>query len=103
MTNLTCTTSNCEHNVKSKCTAGVVSIAENGKCLSKVKREGGILAQTFADVEASEEFGAMETNECSIQCSSGGCKFNQNNICTCNNIEVGDGITGTKCHSRNLN
>ena len=44
MDNIICHTVNCEHNVKSRCVAGIVNITEKGVCASKIKREGGILA-----------------------------------------------------------
>ena len=56
MDNLICHTNNCEHNVKARCTAGIVNVSEKGVCTSKIKREGGVLAQTFADIAAAEAF-----------------------------------------------
>ena len=42
MEKINCATSNCEHNIKGVCLAGVISIGENAKCLSRIKREGGL-------------------------------------------------------------
>lgn len=69
MDNIICHTVNCEHNVKSRCVAGIVNITEKGVCASKIKREGGILAQTFADIEAAEDFGTGNI-ENSVTCAS---------------------------------
>ncbi|UKI20997.1 MAG: hypothetical protein L6V83_05310 [Christensenella sp.] len=55
MEKINCATSNCEHNLKGVCLAGVISIGENAKCMSRIKREGGALAQNFADVEAGDD------------------------------------------------
>ena len=56
MKEIDCQTSHCEHNLKCKCMAGIISVGDNAKCLSRIKRDGGALAQSFADVEAGEEF-----------------------------------------------
>ncbi len=99
MDNLICHTVNCEHNVKSRCLAGIVSISNKGVCNSKIKREGGILAQTFADIEASEDFG-VERMENTVACASDNCVFNSRGVCSADHIVVEDGITKTRCFTR---
>lgn len=98
MKEINCKTSNCEHNVKCKCLAGIIAVNESGKCLSRIKRDGGALAQSFADVEAGEEFFG-ETAESIIQCSAS-CAFNSGGVCSCDKITVDDALFGTKCKSR---
>lgn len=98
MKEINCKTSNCEHNVKCKCLAGIIAVGENGKCLSRIKRDGGALAQSFADVEAGEEFFG-ENAESMVQCSAS-CAFNSGGVCSCDKITVDDVVFGTKCKSR---
>jgi hypothetical protein len=98
MKEINCTTSNCEHNVKCKCLAGIIAIGDNAKCLSRIKRDGGALAQSFADVEAGEEFFG-ESTEVVVQCSAE-CALNHNGLCTAEKIDVDDVLLGTKCKTR---
>ncbi len=100
MDNLICHTNNCEHNIKSKCVAGIVNISESGVCNSKIKREGGILAQTFADIEASEDFGVLETTSNAVTCASMKCVHNEAGMCVADHIVVEDGLVRTKCFTR---
>lgn len=95
---INCETSNCEHNLKCQCLAGVVSIGDNARCLSRIKREGGSLAQSFADVEAGEDF-FDEKSDCIVQCSAV-CAFNNAGICANEKIDVRDGLFATKCKTR---
>ena len=44
MKEIDCQTSHCEHNLKCKCMAGIISVGDNAKCLSRIKRDGGALA-----------------------------------------------------------
>ncbi|MEG2274183.1 MAG: DUF1540 domain-containing protein [Clostridia bacterium] len=92
MKNIKCETSNCEHNIKCRCLAGVIAVGENAKCLSRVKREGGSLAQSFADVEAGEDIFDGGSAEVIVQCSCG-CAFNSGGVCSCESIDVQDGLT----------
>ena len=98
MKEINCTTSSCEHNVKCKCLAGVIAIGDNAKCLSKIKRDGGALAQSFADVEAGEDFFG-ESTEVVVQCTAD-CALNHNGMCTAEKIDVDDVLFGTKCKTR---
>lgn len=96
MEKINCTTSNCEHNLKGVCLAGVITIGENAKCMSRIKRDGGALAQNFADVEAGED--VFENNlESLVQCSVGECAFNNSGLCASANISVADSMFSTKC------
>lgn len=99
MEKIICYTKNCEHNLKSVCFAGVITIGEKARCLTKEKREGGMLAQAFADVEASEELGDAGAYDCLVQCNCN-CVFNENNLCTSKNIKVDDTVINTKCKTR---
>ncbi len=98
MKEIDCKTSNCEHNVKCKCLAGIIAVGESAKCMSRIKRDGGALAQSFADVEAGEEF-SSEDLDCIVQCSAE-CKHNRNGICSAEKIDVDDVLFGTKCQTR---
>lgn len=98
MKNIKCETSNCEHNLKCRCLAGIISVGDNAKCMSRIKREGGSLAQSFADVEAGEDI-FDEKFDNIVQCSAD-CAFNNKGICTAEEIEVKDGLFTTKCKTR---
>ena len=56
MEQLKCTTANCIHNLKSHCNATGIGVDAKGACATKMKRAGGALEQTFAELEAAEEF-----------------------------------------------
>lgn len=99
MKKILCHTANCEHNLKNTCFAGVISIGENAKCDSKIKRDGGVLAQAFADVEASEELDKLSNTEAIVQCDAD-CIYNRDNVCTCDEIVVDDKMLSTKCKTR---
>ena len=96
MEKISCSTSNCEHNLKGVCLAGVISIGDNAKCMSRIKREGGGLAQNFADVEAGDDIYEKDL-ESLVQCSAGECAFNSNGLCANSRIEVKDTAFSTKC------
>lgn len=100
MENLICHTANCEHNIKSRCTAGIINVDAKGICTSKVKREGGVLAQTFADIEAAEEMSVLDTNESIVSCQSMRCVHNNSGTCSAGHIVVDDGLAKTKCFTR---
>lgn len=100
MDNLICHTSNCEHNIKSRCIAGIVNISETGECTSKIKREGGVLAQTFQDIEAAEDFGLIDGRENAVTCQSLKCAYNENGTCVADHIIIEDGLVKTKCFTR---
>ena len=98
MKEIICETSNCEHNLKCRCLAGIVSVGDNAKCLSRIKREGGALAQSFADVEAGEEFRGAEQDSI-VQCSAE-CALNTGGICSDDKITVKDKLFAARCKSR---
>ena len=100
MENLICHTANCEHNVKSRCLAGIISVSGKGECLSKVKRDGGILAQTFSDIEAGEDFAVLDSYDTSVHCDSTKCMYNDKGMCSAEHIVVDDGILKTKCRTK---
>ncbi len=102
MENLICHTANCEHNIKSRCIAGIINVSEKGVCTSKIKREGGVLAQTFADIEASEDFNVFDNNETVVSCQSTKCVHNDTGVCSCGQITVDDGIFKTKCFTKQV-
>lgn len=97
MMQLKCTTSNCQHNLKGHCNAGIVSINEKGVCETKIKRAGGALEQTFVELEASEEFLNDAPN--AVQCIAN-CVYNKDNRCCASSILVGDMMLNTKCATR---
>lgn len=98
MKGLRCTTNNCEYNRNMRCTAISVDISQRGVCNTKMKREGGILAQVFENFEAAGELDA-EYKEVIVRCSAD-CLYNVNRICGKDNITVEDGFASTKCFSR---
>ena len=102
MDNIICHTVNCEHNVKSRCVAGIVNITEKGVCASKIKREGGILAQTFSEIEAAEDFGTG-TIENSVTYAAVKCAYNSDGVCTADQIDIKHGTTQPKCFHRKVN
>ncbi len=102
MRNLKCTTASCEHNLKSQCMAGVITVGESAKCLTKVRREGGALAQAFADIEAAEELDYRISEGSVVQCDVTSCIYNNNNICSADEIHVDDTIFSTKCKTRTV-
>ncbi|MGN1096707.1 MAG: DUF1540 domain-containing protein [Christensenellales bacterium] len=99
MKKILCHTSNCEHNLKNTCFAGVISIGETAKCMSKIKRDGGVLAQAFADVEASEELDKLSDTEAIVGCDAN-CIYNHDRVCSCEEIVVDDKLLSTKCKTR---
>lgn len=100
MKGLRCTTLNCEHNIMNCCTAGIVNISTTGACATKMKREGGILAQSFRDMEASEELRTdLAERDNLVQCEAN-CEYNDNYKCTASHILIEDGILKTKCYTR---
>ena len=100
MKNLECNTSNCEYNIRSRCNAGIININQKGVCTTHMKREGGVLAQSFADVEAGEDFGTLKDVNTRISCDSTHCKYNKNHNCNAKGIILDDGFLRTKCHTK---
>lgn len=97
MNQLKCTTINCQHNLKNHCNAGIISVSEKAVCDSKIKRAGGALEQTFAELEASEEFLSDAPNV--VQCEAE-CLYNKENRCTASSLLVADSMMSTKCKTR---
>ncbi|MEG1612568.1 MAG: DUF1540 domain-containing protein [Clostridia bacterium] len=100
MDNLICHTANCEHNIKSRCIAGIINVSGKGVCTSKIKRDGGVLAQTFADIEASEDFNILDSNNTVVSCQSMNCVHNETGVCSAGHIIVDDGLFKTHCYTR---
>lgn len=100
MEELKCSTSNCEHNVAGRCSAGVVHISESAVCRTKMKRDGGILAQNFSDLEAAEEFSIEKPDFSNLVECKADCVYNKNEICTAQEILVSDSMIRTKCFTR---
>lgn len=97
MMQLKCTTSNCQHNLKCHCNAGIIMVSDKAHCDTKIKRAGGALEQTFAELEASEEFLNDAPNL--VQCVAS-CVYNKDNRCNASSILVGDMMLSTKCATR---
>ncbi|MDR2090961.1 MAG: DUF1540 domain-containing protein [Clostridiales bacterium] len=102
MNDLKCTTANCEHNIRSNCTAGIISVGGNAVCGTKVKREGSALAQKFAELEAAAEISAAEKEKVYVQCDAE-CIYNKEHVCTAEKILVSDTFFNTKCATRRKN
>lgn len=98
MKEIICETSSCEHNLKCRCLAGIISVGDGAKCLSRIKREGGALAQSFADIEAGEEFHGT-VDDSIVQCSAS-CALNSSGMCTAEKITVKDSVFSAKCKTR---
>ncbi len=98
MKGLHCTTDNCEHNCHERCTAGVIDVNEHAVCKTKIKREGGALAQLFEGYEAAPS-ADLENTDVIIQCDAD-CIYNCNRLCTRENVSIEDGLARTKCFSR---
>jgi hypothetical protein len=97
MNQLKCTTVNCQHNLKDHCNAGIVGVTDSANCGTKIKRAGGALEQTFAELEASEEFLADAPNL--VTCDAE-CLYNKENRCSATSILVSDTMFKTKCKTR---
>lgn len=97
MEQLKCITVNCIHNLKSRCNAPVVGIDEKGRCITKMKRVGGALEQTFAELEAGDD--VMQEAPDIVQCEAK-CVYNRDNRCTASSIFVKDKLLKTKCETR---
>ncbi|MBQ4073551.1 MAG: DUF1540 domain-containing protein [Clostridia bacterium] len=97
MEQLKCTTANCIHNLKSRCNATIVGIDEKGRCATKMKRVGGALEQTFAELEAGDEI--MQEAPSIVQCDAR-CIYNRDNRCGASSILVKDKLMRTKCETR---
>jgi hypothetical protein len=90
---------NCEHNIRSNCTAGIINVEGNAACGTKVKREGNALAQQFAELEAAAEISSVEKEKVYVQCDAE-CVYNKDHACTAEKILVSDTLFNTKCATR---
>ncbi len=99
MEQLKCTTTNCVHNLKSHCNATVVGVDEKGICITKMKRVGGALEQTFAELEAAEE--EMQEAPSIVQCDAR-CIYNSEGRCSASSILIKDNFFKTKCATRTI-
>lgn len=97
MIQLKCTTLNCQHNLKNHCNAGIIGVSEKAVCESKIKRAGGALEQTFAELEASDEF--LSDAPSVVRCDAE-CQYNSDNRCTAASILVSDTMMKAKCRTR---
>ncbi len=97
MMQLKCTCNNCKHNLKGHCDAGLISINEKADCISRLKRDGGALEQTFKEMEASEEF--LSDAPSIVQCDAK-CIYNENNVCSATSIKLTDMLFRIKCATR---
>lgn len=97
MNQLKCTTANCQHNLKSHCNANIIGVDEKAICGSKIKRAGGALEQTFAELEAAEEF--LSPAPAIVQCDAD-CIYNKDKRCNATSIFVKDTLMRTRCETR---
>ncbi len=102
MKGLKCTTHNCTHNRNCHCHAGIINVGKTGVCMTKQKREYGILEQNAVNLEAARDFDFSDSDDLLIQCDSTKCKFNRDRICTSNAVHVGDSVLRTKCYTKNV-
>lgn len=97
MMQLKCTTSNCQHNLKCHCNAGVISITDKAVCDSKIKRAGGALEQTFRELEAGDEL--LNDAPSAVRCDAV-CVYNEGGYCRSTSLLVSDNMLNTKCATR---
>ncbi|MDR2266586.1 MAG: DUF1540 domain-containing protein [Christensenellaceae bacterium] len=97
MNQLKCTTGNCQHNLLDRCTSSVITMSPKAICETRIKRAGGSLEQTFAELETVEE--RLQDAPAMVACESK-CKFNCENRCTADTIIVGDTIFNVCCKTR---
>ncbi len=97
MDQLKCTTRNCIHNLKGHCNASVIGIDKKGVCATKMKRLGGTLEQTFAELEAADEF--LQSSPAIVQCDAD-CVFNRDRLCRATSIFVKDKFMSARCQTR---
>jgi hypothetical protein len=64
-----------------------------------MRREGGVLAQAFADVEAGADYDIMTPNDSIVRCDAR-CVFNGDGVCSAEHIVVDDALLLTKCRTR---
>lgn len=102
MKGLKCTTHNCEHNRACHCNAGIINIGKNGICMTKQKREFGMLEQSQVNIEAAKDFDFAQNDDVLIQCDSTKCVFNRDRLCTSNVVNVCDGLVRTKCFTKRV-
>lgn len=97
MEQLKCRTVNCRHNLKSHCNATVIGMDEKGRCATKMKRLGGALEQTFAELEAADDM--LSDAPAIVQCDAQ-CIYNKERRCTATSILVKDKLINTVCATR---
>lgn len=97
MMQLKCQAKNCVHNLKCHCNAGIIDVNEKAKCMSKIKRNGGALEQTFKELEAAEEF--LNDAPSVVQCDAD-CVYNDHNRCGATSIMLKDNMMSIKCVTR---
>ncbi len=97
MDQLKCVTQNCIHNLKGHCNASVIGVNEKGVCATRMKRVGGVLEQTFAELEVAEEF--LQSAPAIIQCDAD-CVFNRDKRCTATSIYIKDKMFNARCQTR---
>ncbi len=100
MKGLKCTTSNCEFNEGFHCKAGVVNIDKRGNCITRIKRENGVIEQEFVNMEVSSEFNYSDNEDTLIKCNSTDCSYNKCFKCAADFINVGEKLLSTKCKTR---
>ena len=100
MKGLKCTTSNCEFNEGFHCKAGVVNIDKRGNCITRIKRENGVIEQEFVNMEVSSEFNYSDNEDTLIKCNSTDCSYNKCFKCSADFISVGEKLLSTKCKTR---
>ena len=97
MEQLKCKTVNCRHNLKGHCNAGVIGMDEKARCMTKMKRLGGALEQTFAELEAADDM--LADAPAIVQCDAE-CIYNHERRCTATSILVKDKMFKTLCATR---
>jgi hypothetical protein len=66
-------------------------------CGTKIKRAGGALEQTFAELEASEE---LLADAPSVVACDAACLYNKDSRCSANSLLIADTMFKTRCRTR---
>jgi hypothetical protein len=75
----------------------MIGVSDTAVCDTKIKRAGGALEQTFAELEAGEEF--LSEAPAVVQCEAE-CLYNTDKKCTAHSLLVADSVFRTKCKTR---
>ena len=102
MKGLKCTSTDCEYNNHGHCEAGVINIAANGVCKTKLKLKDDGIDNEYSRLEVAEDFDYSDNDDVLIECDAKQCMYNKDHMCTSNIVNIQDSILKTKCVTRKL-